>query len=126
MSDDLQNTWYLGSYARSSLGLRLGGSYHVALPHATLIGRLGFFFDGALPRPDQVIASGFGQTAVMVDNERLYLFSGTAGVGVQTSHLEVNVGYGYVSQLIQGSPPLTQQDGLSASHLMSLSLLLRL
>ena len=43
-------------YARSSVGLRLGGSYHVLLPHATLIGRLGFLFDRTLPAPDQVIA----------------------------------------------------------------------
>jgi hypothetical protein len=121
--DDLQYMPSVGPLVHNSLGLRLGGSYHVALPHATLIGRLGFLFDDALPRPDLMIA-GFGQ--VMVDYEQYYDFYGTIGVGVQTRRLDVNVGYGYGGQLFHRGPISSYGGGFSESHLMSLGLLVHL
>lgn len=116
---------------RSSLGLRLGASYHVQLQRAVVVGRLGMFFDGWLGRPPT--DSGYAAFGVPVelaaDTQRVYVLGGTFGIGVQTHYLDMDLGYGYQSQLTRlragAADPLGLQEPVG-SHLLSLSLLLRL
>ena len=117
--------------SRSSLGLRLGASYHVQLQHAVVVGRLGLLFDGWLGQPttDSDYAAFGAPVEYAADARQVYVLGGTFGVGVQTRYLDVDLGYGYQSQLTRLPAGAADPLGLqrpAGSHLLSLSLLLRL
>ena len=97
MPDDIEPG---SAQTRSSLGLRLGASYHAALRRAVFVGRAGLFFDGWLARPAQSASEAPSVPVDYATNRlRVYVLGGTVGVGVQSRYLDVDLAYGYQSQL---------------------------
>lgn len=116
---------------RDSLGLRVGASYQVPLRQAVLVGRLGFLFDGWLGRPALPLGFAAYGSEVYADAEkqRVYVLAGTFGVGLQSRYLDVDLGYGYQSQLTRLPAGAVDPLGLQrpvGSHLLSIGLLVRL
>lgn len=97
---------------RDSLGLRLGGSYGVAVGGARLTARAGFLFDWLL-RP-----------STPSREDRSYSLSGTVGLGAEVGRFVAQLGYGYVSDQIR-TTGLLAGDTRLASHQLSLSALFR-
>jgi hypothetical protein len=104
---------------RSTVGLRLGGGYEMPFRRVTLSLRAGFLFDWQL-RP--AMPTGYGS------QDRIYILGGTFGLGIESRHVALQLGYGYLSQrFLSMSPGSDVWDGSSrlASHLVSMSLLFR-
>lgn len=120
-------TVYAPEQPQDSVGLRLGGSYGLAVKSVHLVARAGFMFDWELHSPQQPAPqiAGFGQTqTVKLPEKDIYRLSGTVGLGVEARRFAVQLGYGYVSEQIRSASPFIGSAS-QASHLLSLSALLR-